>query len=105
MIILNTESYLYKLNNLLGDLRGADVILRELEWRYGLASDIFYKLYTQGVLDTGENLADIVKWAGCYELRRNREQALHKLSLRWVKNLRQQTQPENVILRPLQPVS
>jgi hypothetical protein len=41
-----------------------------------VSSDHFYNLYSQGLLDNGENLEDFSEWAGHYKLRQKRMVAL-----------------------------
>ena len=41
------------LSDILDDLRVADQALRRFEQRYWISSDVFYELYSQGLLDDG----------------------------------------------------
>ncbi len=92
------------LSDLLDDLRVADQTLRKFEQRYWISSDAFYGLYSQGVLDNGENLEDFAEWAGAYKLKQDRERLLRQFSEQRVANLRA-TSPDNYIhLNPEEPV-
>ena len=64
------------ITEILDDLRAADEITRRFERRYWLSSADFYELYSQGVLDDGEHTEDFALWAGFYEIKQDREQAL-----------------------------
>jgi hypothetical protein len=52
------------LSDILDDLRAADRALRKFEQRYWLSSEVFYDLYSQGLLDDGSHLEDFSEWAG-----------------------------------------
>jgi hypothetical protein len=67
---------------ILDDLRAADRALRKFEQRYWLSSDVFYELYSQGLLDDGSHLEDLAEWAGHYKLKLKREAALEQFSPR-----------------------
>jgi hypothetical protein len=54
------------LSEILGDLRTADQTLRKFEQRYWISSDVFYGLYSRGVLDNGEHREDFSEWAGAF---------------------------------------
>ncbi len=69
------------LSTILDDLRTAEQLLRNFEQRYWLSSDVFYELYTQGVLDDGANVEEFAEWAGHYTLKQKREAALQQFSL------------------------
>ena len=64
------------LSDILDDLRAADQALRKFEQRYWLSSDVFYDLYSQGLLDDGSHAEDFAEWAGHYKLKLKRERAL-----------------------------
>lgn len=64
------------ITEIIDDLRAADEITRRFERRYWLSSADFYELYTQGLLDNGEHTEDFALWAGFYEIKLDREQAL-----------------------------
>ncbi len=60
------------LEEILEDIHGLDMRLRELEQQYGLLSEDFYTLYRLGEL---EQSRDLIRWAGYYELRQERLRA------------------------------
>ena len=59
-------------SEIIDDLRVADEALRWFERLYGLSSDQFFELYSQGLLDDGEHLHDFSQWAGFCKLRQRR---------------------------------
>ena len=63
------------LSNILDDLRVADQALRNFEQRYWLSSDVFFELYSQGLLDDGSHAEDFAEWAGHCKLKLKREAA------------------------------
>ena len=75
-------------SGIVDDLRVADEALRRFERLYGLSSDQFYELYSQGLLDDGEHLHDFSQWAGFYQLRQRRLHAFNRLSREQVAQLR-----------------
>jgi len=56
------------LSDILDDLQIAEQGLRKFERRYWISSEHFFELYSQGLLDDGENLEDFSEWAGHYKL-------------------------------------
>lgn len=68
------------ITEILDDLRSADEITRRFERRYWLSSADFYDLYSQGLLDDGEQTEDFALWAAFYEIKLDREKDLQKLS-------------------------
>jgi len=92
------------LSDILDDLRIADQALRRLEQRYWLSSEVFYDLYSQGVLDDGSHAEDFAEWAGHYRLKLKREAALERLSRERVDQLREQAGGEAIELAPQEPV-
>ncbi len=92
------------LSNLLDDLRAADEILRTFEQRYWLGSDVFYSLYSQGLLDDGENPEDFAEWAGFYKVKQHREGVLRQFSQDRVDRLRQVARGDFVQIKPQEPV-
>ncbi len=67
---------LITLSNILDDIRLAEDGLHKFEGRYWISSEQFYSLYSQGLLDDGENLEDFTEWAGYYKLRQKRQIAI-----------------------------
>jgi len=61
------------LGQILDDLSAADKVLRKYERRYWMSSDLFYELYSKGLLDNGENTEEFAEWAAFYEIKRHRE--------------------------------
>ena len=92
------------LSDILEDLRSADQALRKFEQRYWLSSDVFYELYSQGLLDNGSRAEDFAEWAGHYKLKLKRESALNRLSRYRLEELRSQTGDQNIDLTPQEPV-
>jgi len=92
------------LSDILEDLRSADQALRKFEQRYWLSSDVFYELYSQGLLDNGSHAEDFAEWAGHYKLKLKRESALNRLSRYRLEELRSQTGDQNIDLTPQEPV-
>lgn len=88
------------LSNVLNDLRVAEQALRTFEQRYWLSSEVFYELYTQGLLDNGECTEEFAEWAGHYRLKQKREAALEQFSRQRIKQLRHQTQGDLISLLP-----
>ncbi len=64
---------LLSLSNILDDIRLAEEGLHKFEGRYWISSEQFFALYSQGLLDDGENLEDFTEWAGYYKLRQKRQ--------------------------------
>jgi hypothetical protein len=67
-------------SEIIDDLRVADEALRRFERLYGLSSDQFFELYSQGLLDDGEHLHDFSQWAGFCKLRQRRLEAFDPLA-------------------------
>jgi hypothetical protein len=91
------------LSDILDDLRVADHALRRFEQRYWLSSDVFYELYSQGLLDDGTHLDDFSEWAGHYKLRLKRESALEQLSRERIRQLQRQATGETIDLTLQEP--
>lgn len=92
------------LSDILDDLRAADQVLRKFEQRYWISSDIFYDLYSQGLLDDGEHREDFSEWAGFYKIKQHREELLRQFSERRVADLRAISEGDFVRLAPEEPV-
>ena len=92
------------LGNILDDLCVADQALRKFEQRYWLSSDVFYELYSQGLLDDGSHLEDFSEWAGHHKLKLKREVALERFSRQRVEQLHQQALNETIELACQEPV-
>ncbi len=90
------------LSDILDDLRAAEEGLHKFERRYWISSDDFFKLYSQGQLDDGENPEDFAEWAGHYKLRQKRLAGLEQLSKQRLETLRQHS--ERIRLTPAEPV-
>lgn len=89
------------LSDILDDLRMAEEGLHKFERRYWISSDDFFKLYSQGQLDDGENAEDFAEWAGHYKLRQKRLAGLEQLSKQRLETLRQHS--ERIRLTPAEP--
>jgi hypothetical protein len=92
------------LSSLLDDLRAADEPLRRFEQRYWLGSDVFYGLYSEGLLDDGENPEDFAEWAGFYKIKQHREALLRQFSQDRIDRLRRNTAGAYVQIKPQEPV-
>ena len=92
------------LSDILDDLRAADQALRKFEQRYWLSSDVFYDLYSHGLLDDGEHRRDFSEWAGFYKIKQHREQLLRQFSERRVAELRTAGEDNVICLAPEEPV-
>jgi hypothetical protein len=92
------------LSTVLDDLRIAEQALHTFEQRYWLSSDVFYELYTQGVLDNGANAEDFAEWAGHYTLKLKRERVLREFSRQRIEQLRRQAEEKILDLIPQEPV-
>ena len=91
------------ISEILDDLRVADEVLRKFERRYWLASAQFYQLHSQGRLDDGEHSDDFAEWAGVYQLKVRREEALRQLSEKRLTQLEQERDGELIGLEPQEP--
>jgi hypothetical protein len=92
------------LSTVLDDLRTVEQLLRKFEQRYWLSSDVFYELYTQGMLDDGMNAEEFAEWAGHYILKQKREAALQQFSRKRIEALRQKARGDAISLLPQDPV-
>ncbi|MDH7487428.1 MAG: hypothetical protein QHJ81_14290 [Anaerolineae bacterium] len=86
------------LSDIIEDLHAVELRLLDYEKRYGLHSEDFYALYSQGLLDDGEleETIDFTRWAGLYEIKQEREEMFRELSRAFVRDLRAKY-PENRI--------
>ncbi len=91
------------LSDILDDLRVAEEGLHKFERRYWISSDDFFKLYSQGQLDDGENAEDFAEWAGHYKLRQKRLAGLEQLSKQRLETLRQHGDRKRIQLTPAEP--
>lgn len=93
------------LSDVLDDLRSAEQALRRFEQRYQLSSEVFYELYSQGLLDNGDSVEEFAEWAGYYLLRQKRETALQHFSRQRVAHLRSMVGSEmSINLSPQKPI-
>ncbi len=78
--------------------------LAKFERKYGIGSEAFYELYSQGKLDDGgnEQIATFCEWAGLYQLKTKRERQLREASRHIIDDLKLNDRAEgkSVILRP-----
>lgn len=63
------------LREVLQDIHGLDLRLRELEQKYGILSADMYTLYRLGEF---EQSRDLIRWVGYYELRQERQRSYEK---------------------------
>lgn len=86
------------LSDIIEDLHAVELRLLDYEKKYGLHSEDFYVLSSQGLLDNGEleETVDFTRWAGLYEIKREREQMFRESSHAFVQTLRARY-PENRI--------
>ena len=90
------------LSDILDDLHVAEEGLHKFERRYWISSEDFYKLYSQGQLDDGENTEDFAEWSGHYKLKQKRQVALEQISKQRIERLKQN--PNRLIqLTPAEP--
>ena len=92
------------LSDILDDLRTADQALRKFEQRYWLSSEVFYELYSHGLLDDGSHPEDFAEWAGHYKLKLKREAALKQFSRQRIEELRHQAGDKTIDLTLQEPV-
>lgn len=92
------------LSHVLDDLRAADQSLRRFEQRYWISSEVFFDLYSHGLLDDGSHAEDFSEWAGHYKLKLKREAALEKMSQRRIQELRSRTVGKTIELAPQEPL-
>lgn len=91
------------ITQILDDLRAADEITRRFERRYWLSSADFYNLYRQGRLDDGEHTEDFAQWAAFYDIKKDRESALNKLSHERVQQLNAAAKDKLIHIDPREP--
>lgn len=90
------------LSELLQDLHALEIRLREYETRYGIASEDFYELYKQGLLDNDglERTTEFTRWASAFTMKLEREESFRQISRRFVSALRRQTPRGTIQLIP-----
>lgn len=92
------------LSDILDDLQAAEAGLHRFERRYWMGSAHFYELYSEGLLDDGQNGEDFAEWSGHYKLKLKREAALERLSRRRIDELREAAEDRMIQLSPQEPV-
>ena len=90
------------LSDILNDLRSAEEGLHKFEQRYWISSAQFYDLYSQGLLEHGDNAEDFSEWAGHYRLHEKRQAALEQLSQQRMSTLRKPG-AKSIHLQPAEP--
>jgi hypothetical protein len=72
------------------------------ERKYGIGSEAFYELYSQGKLDDGgsEQTAVFCEWAGLYQLKVKRERQLRETSQGIIADLQARAKGKSIALRP-----
>jgi hypothetical protein len=90
------------LSELLQDLHALEIRLREYEAQYGVASEDFYELYKQGLLDDDgfEQTSEFARWASAFTMKLEREQSFRQISQRFVSSLRTQASRGAIQLIP-----
>ncbi|MCZ7568709.1 MAG: hypothetical protein M5U01_08970 [Ardenticatenaceae bacterium] len=90
------------LSEILQDLHALEIRLREYETRYGVASEDFYELYQQGLLDSDglERTIEFARWASAYTMKLEREQAFREQSRRFISSLRMKASSGTLHLTP-----
>ncbi len=91
------------ITEVLDDLRVADQITRHYERRYWLSSGDFYSLYSQGLLDDGENSEDFAEWSAYYQIKLDRERALKELSEKRMNGLKRRGKERFISITPPEP--
>jgi len=91
------------LSDILDDLRAAEEGMHKFERRYWISSAQFYELYSQGLLDDGENAEDFAEWAGHHKLWQKRRAALEQISKERIETLHRQAGTATVRLTPAEP--
>ena len=81
------------LSEILQDLHALETRLREYEARYGVASEDFYELYQQGLLDDDgfESAREFTRWASAHTMKLERARAFHEQSQLFISALRSQS--------------
>ncbi|MCK4451866.1 MAG: hypothetical protein KAX26_14880 [Anaerolineae bacterium] len=76
--------------------------LARFEREYGIGSEAFYELYSQGKLDNGdsEQTAAFCEWAGLHQLKEKRERQLREASRRIIADLETRAKGKGLTLRP-----
>jgi len=91
------------IGEIIDDLRVAEETVRRFERRYWITSEQFYELYSQGLLDNGEQAEDFSEWAGFYKLKRRRELAFRKLGKKRLEDIKSLTPKGIIRLQPQEP--
>jgi len=91
------------ITEIMDDLRAADEITRHYERLYWLSSEDFYSLYQQGLLDDGEHTEDFSEWSAFYQIKMDREIALHELSQARLRHLKDKQTAEVIQIDPREP--
>jgi hypothetical protein len=97
MVTSREEDTTMTLEEILQDIHGLDIRLRELEQQYGLLSEDFYTLYRLGEL---EQSRDLIRWVGYYELRQERQRTYTAALRERLLVLRQASAGAPIPLRP-----
>jgi len=90
------------LYELIQDMHALQARTQAYERKYGVTSQDFYELYQQGLLDDEgfEQTTEFVRWAGAYEMLREREAEFQARSHAFVADLQRNIQDRAVRLRP-----
>jgi len=79
------------LEDIIQDLHALEARIRAYKRKYAIASQHFYDLYQQGLLDDGgfEQSTEFTRWASAYTMKLEREAAFEAASRVFVDSLRQ----------------
>lgn len=90
------------INEILLDLHALETRLRDYEARYGVASEDFYDLYKQGLLDDDglERTLEFTRWTSAFTMKLEREQTFREQSRLFVLALRTKTSERTIHLTP-----
>ena len=79
-----------KIQQIIDDIYSLNAHLQTFEKKYGLTSQDFYNLYSQGELDDGEfeQTRDFIEWAGFFRMKQQLEREFQTLSRQRVRAFR-----------------
>jgi len=87
---LFSEARMLKLSEIIQDLHALELRVRDYEFKYGITSADFLKLYEQGLLDDDgfEQSTEFVRWASTCQLKVKREAAFKAASHNFLNTLK-----------------
>ena len=77
-----------KREDIIRDIHGLEIELAAMENQYGLLSADFYHCFRAGEL---EQTRDFIRWAGCHEVKLEREAQYRELAYAHLRELRRQS--------------